>query len=102
MYVLHNLHHSTVNVDQYVRRPIPPEVNHQLFHFINIQNQVVVLAPFCEECHLLPITALITALDKAHHCCVISIFNNMIIVEFCSAVIGHKVVQQRAQDTHLG
>lgn len=95
--VLYILHCSVVDVDRVVCGPFLSKVNHQFLGFLNVHDQVIVVAPVCDEFHLLRVVYFIIVLDEAHYCCIICILNNVIGAKFCTAVIK---VYSRGLRTH--
>ncbi len=78
-----------------------PEVYNQLFSFVHIQRETVVLASWCKSLYLIQVCGFIVVGNEAQ--------NHSIISEFydrCGAVRGHAVVcvervEQGTQDTAL-
>lgn len=82
-----DLHSSVLDVEWGVHGPFPPEVDHQFFGFLHIQEQVGTVVPVYKKFHLLSVVFLFV-----HDCCVIWIFNDVVYVVF-STIVGHQVAQ---------
>ncbi len=77
------------------------EVHNQLFSFVHIQRETVVLTPWCKSLYLIQVCGLIIVGNGAQNHSIISKFDNR-----SGAVRGHTVlcverVEQGAQDTAL-
>ena len=88
--VQYSLHSSSIDEDRGMHGPFPPEVNHHLLGFFNVQCKVVVPAPVCKELHLLSLSVLLVVLDQAHHCCVICVLDDVIRTPLCTTVVSHQ------------
>lgn len=78
-----------------------PEVNNDLFSFVNVPDEVILAAPDHKLLHLLFVGLVLVVLDEAHYRSVIHILNDVLCSEPGSTVMGHQGEQQRAQDTAL-
>jgi hypothetical protein len=50
---------------------LSPVVHDQLLGFVDVEGEVIFLAPLCQGTHLLPVGCLVVD-NQAYHCCVIS------------------------------
>lgn len=66
-----------------------PEVNNDLLCFVDIQEQVVCVAPVHKLSHLLPIGLFVGILNEAHHCHVVRKLHNVVCTEPVTAVMCH-------------
>jgi hypothetical protein len=65
------LHCGSINLDGGVL-PLPsPEVHDQLLLFVDIEGEVIFLAPLRQGPHLLPVGSLIVVGIQAYHSCVV-------------------------------
>lgn len=53
---------------------------------MNVQDNFVAPAPVGKEFHLLPVSVLLIVLDHPYHCCVISVFNDVVCSGLSTAV----------------
>lgn len=67
---------------------LSPEVNNDLC-FVDIQQQVVCVAPVHKLSHLL-VGLFIIILDEAHYCHVVRILHNVVCTEPGTAVVGYQ------------
>ncbi len=78
-----------------------PEVDNDLLHFVDVKDEVVSSTPAHELLHLLSVGPVIVVPDQAHHCCVISVFDDVVSGGPGNAVMGHQGEEQQSQDTVL-
>ena len=51
---------------------VPPEVHNPLLCFVDVEGEVVYLAPPRQSAYLLPVGCLVIVGNQAYYCCVVS------------------------------
>lgn len=97
-----HLHSYAVNVERRGYSARLPKVHDHLLGFIDVEDEVVLLAPQSQTLYLLPVCHLVLVGDEPHHCCVISELHYEVAIIGSSAVVGEQFVEQRAEDAALG
>ena len=87
------LYKSPVDVEGGELGPPFLVVHNQLLYLVDIEEEVVALAPHCQVSDLLPVGRLIGIGDQAYHRCVISKRNDDIGVVHYHTVMGEQGVQ---------
>ena len=76
-----SLHCCAVDVEWWVTVLFVPEVDNDLFCFIDIQDQVVGVTPVCQMFHLLPVGLFVVVPDESHHCCIVRVLYDVVGTE---------------------
>ncbi len=85
----HPLHRGPTDHKRGVGRLLSlPEVHDQLFSFVHIQRETVILAPWCESLHLIQVCGLIIVVNEAQNHSIISKFNDRSWAVRRHAVVG--------------
>ena len=95
--VLDLLHYSTVDEDGGVHSLPYPVVHDHL----NVEGEVVVLAPHCQVSDLLPVGCLIVNGDQAYHCCAVCKLNDGVGGVRSHGVLGLQGVQEGTKPAPL-
>ena len=78
----HSLHRGSIDVDGWMGVSIPPEVHDELFCFVDVEQQVVVVALRSQAIHLLPILRLFLMRPIT----VVSSTNLIMVLEPCTGL----------------
>lgn len=97
----HRLHCTAVDDHWGVCWLFFPEIHSNLFSFVDVEKQIVLLTPVDELLHLLSVCWVIVVFDEAHHCCVICKFDDVIRFKYGTAVVGHQREKHGGQHTSL-
>lgn len=81
---------------------LSPVVHDQLLSFVDIEGEVIFLAPLRQRTNLLPVDCLVVVGNQAYHCHVISKLYDRVGVMRGHAVMGEQGVQEGAEHTPLG
>ncbi len=76
-------HRCLVDGDGCVFSALSPVINHQLLGLVDVEWEVVLLAPFSQGTHLLSVGRLIVVCDQAYHRCVVGKFDDDIGAVCC-------------------
>ncbi len=95
------LHRFLVDGDGCVFSALSPEIHHQLLGLVDVEWEVVLLAPFSQGTHLFSVGHLIVVSDQAYHRCVVSKFDDDVGAVCGCTVICLQGVQEWAEDTAL-
>ena len=68
-----------------------PEVNDDLLSFVDIQEKVVIVAPYSQVSHLLHVGGLIVT-NEAYHGCIICKLDDAAVLMSCHTVMCEKTV----------
>ena len=77
------------------------ETDNYFLGLTDMQPEVVVSAPCCQQLHLSPIVSLVALGNETHRCCLVHKLNKMICAVCCSAVVCEQGEQQRTEHTAL-
>ncbi len=95
------LHRCLVDGDGCVFSALSPEIHHQLLGLVDVEWEVVLLAPFSQGTHLLSVGRLIVVGDQAYHRCVIGKFDDDVGAVCSCTVVCVQAVQEWAEDAAL-
>ncbi|KAI4901983.1 hypothetical protein NFI96_029748, partial [Prochilodus magdalenae] len=95
------LYSSHVDGDGGVHSLLLPEVHYQLLGLADIEREVILPAPVCQEADFLSVGLLVVVGDQAHNCSVICKFDDDIGAVSGCTVMGIQGKQERAEHTTL-
>jgi hypothetical protein len=88
-------------VDGGVLPLLSPEVHDQLLRFVDLEGEVIFLAPLRQGPHLLPVSCLVIVGNKAYYCCVVCKLDDLVGGVHGHAVMGEQGVQEGAEQAPL-
>ncbi len=92
---------GVLSMEMGVFSALSPEIHHQLLGLVDVEWEVVLLAPFSQGTHLLSVGRLIVVGDQAYHRCVIGKFDDDVGAVCSCTVVCVQAVQEWAEDAAL-
>lgn len=90
---LRNFHSALLQAPDYTEMQLAfPEVNNNLFCFVDVQYQIVPIAPVHQMIHIISVGQLIVILDEAEYCVVVGIL--YLLLCRCFYLVGWESILQ--------